>query len=89
MGIATLNTVATVKIHCEKARKECIHILYYLQLTTQEIRDLKVVFDVFDVDNSNTIDLKELRRAMKILGFRVSNAEVKQMMADVDITRRG
>ncbi|XP_039257620.2 uncharacterized protein LOC120334220 [Styela clava] len=61
----------------------------FQHLTTQEIRDLKVVFDTFDVDNSNTIDLKELRRAMKILGFRVTRREVKEMMADVDVTNRG
>ncbi|XP_076814974.1 uncharacterized protein LOC143461089 [Clavelina lepadiformis] len=59
------------------------------QLTIQEIRDLKLVFDAFDVDNSNTIDLKELHRAMRILGFRVSRNEVRQMMADVDTQNKG
>ena len=63
--------------------------LWDLQLTIQEIRDLKVVFDAFDLDNSNTIDVKELHRAMKILGFRVNRAEVRQMMADVDTQRKG
>nr|XP_002120146.1 caltractin-like isoform X1 [Ciona intestinalis] len=59
------------------------------QLTIQEIRDLKVVFDAFDLDNSSTIDIKELHRAMKILGFQVSRNEVRDMMADVDTQNRG
>nr|CAB3230115.1 caltractin-like [Phallusia mammillata] len=59
------------------------------QLTIQEIRDLKVVFDAFDLDNSNTIDVKEMHRAMKILGFRTTRNEVRQMIADVDTQNRG
>lgn len=48
-----------------------------------------MVFDVFDLDNSGTIDLKELMRAMKILGFKVSRKEVKDMMADADAQNQG
>ena len=59
------------------------------QLTLQEIRDLKIVFDAFDIDSSNTIDTKELHRAMKILGFRVNRVEVRQMMADIDTKKKG
>lgn len=47
------------------------------------------MFDAFDMDNSNTIDLRELHRAMKILGFRVSRTEVRQMMADVETEKKG
>ena len=48
-----------------------------------------MVFDAFDLDKSNTIDVKELHRAMKVLGFRVSRTEVRQMMADVDTRKKG
>ena len=47
------------------------------------------MFDAFDLDKSNTIDVKELHRAMKILGFRVSRNEVRQMIADVDSHKKG
>lgn len=54
------------------------------QLTPQDVRDLRVVFDVFDVDKSGFIENNELRRACKILGFNVRKQDIDKMMADVD-----
>ena len=41
-------------------------------LSEQEIKDLKLVFDVFDADSNGYIDRYELRRAMRSLGFKVT-----------------
>jgi len=59
------------------------------QLTFQEIRDLKEVFDAFDADKSNTIDMKELYHAMKVLGFKVARDEVRDLMAAIDSGNQG
>lgn len=61
----------------------------YEQLTPQEIRDLKLVFDVFDTDNSGSIDARELRKAMKALGFKISKESIEDMIADLDIDKSG
>ncbi len=54
------------------------------QLTPQDIRDLRMVFDVFDVDKSGFID-----QACKILGFNVRREDIRKMMADVDVDQSG
>ena len=41
-------------------------------LSVQDIRDLRLVFDAFDADSSGYIDERELRRAFRSLGFKVS-----------------
>lgn len=61
----------------------------YEQLTPQEIRDLKLVFDVFDTDKSGSIDARELRKAMKALGFKISKESIEEMIADLDVDKSG
>ncbi|XP_045162842.1 uncharacterized protein LOC123527449 [Mercenaria mercenaria] len=51
-------------------------------LTPQEIRDLRVVFELFDLNNDGYLAPPELRRAMKALGFKVSREEAKQLATD-------
>ena len=41
-------------------------------LSEQEVKDLRLVFDVFDADSNGYIDRYELRRAMRSLGFKVT-----------------
>merc|ERR1712072_445093 len=47
----------------------------------QEIRE---AFDLFDTDGSGTIDAKELKVAMRALGFEPKKEEVKKMIAEID-----
>lgn len=54
-------------------------------LTSQEIRDLLVVFELFDSNNDGYITSAELRRAMRALGFKCSREDAKQMIADVNL----
>lgn len=51
-------------------------------LTPQEIRDLRVVFELFDTNNDGYLSPPELRRAMKSLGFKVSKEDAKQLATD-------
>ncbi|XP_029443119.1 caltractin-like [Rhinatrema bivittatum] len=47
----------------------------------QEVRD---AFDLFDTDGSGTIDVKELKVAMRALGFEPKKEEIKKMITDID-----
>jgi len=51
-------------------------------LTPQEIRDLRVVFELFDTNDDGLLAPPELRRAMKALGFKVSREEARQLSND-------
>lgn len=51
-------------------------------LTPQEIRDLRVVFELFDTNDDGYLAPPELRRSMKSLGFKVSREEAKQLAHD-------
>jgi len=46
-------------------------------LSEQEIKDLRLVFDVFDADSNGYIDRSELKRAMRNLGFKVTSKTVE------------
>ena len=44
----------------------------------KEIRNfLKITFDTFDENRSGSIDLKEFRKVIKIMGVRMSKEDVK------------
>ncbi|KAL6656974.1 hypothetical protein ACP70R_004754 [Stipagrostis hirtigluma subsp. patula] len=53
-------------------------------LTKQKRQEIKEAFDLFDTDNSGTIDAKELNVAMRALGFEMTEEQITQMIADVD-----
>ena len=46
-------------------------------LSDQEVKDLRLVFDVFDTDSNGYIDRYELKRAMRSLGFKVTTKTVE------------
>lgn len=41
-------------------------------------------FDLFDIEGTGTIDAKELKVAMRALGFEPKKEEIKQIIADAD-----
>ncbi|XP_059178304.1 uncharacterized protein LOC131957481 [Physella acuta] len=55
------------------------------QLTPQEIRDLKIVFDIFDTNSDGYIGPLDLRKALRTLGFKVSKQEAIQISSDVKV----
>ena len=54
------------------------------ELTEEQRQEIKEAFDLFDTDGSGAIDAKELKVAMRALGFEPSKEEVKRMMAEAD-----
>merc|ERR1712086_1156946 len=46
--------------------------------------EVREAFGLFDADASGEIDVRELKAAMRSLGFEVKNEELKKMVPDVD-----
>ena len=54
------------------------------ELTEEQKQEIKEAFDLFDTDGSGTIDAKELKVAMRALGFEPKKEEIRKMIADAD-----
>ena len=54
------------------------------KLDEEQVEELREAFNLFDTDGSGTIDAKELKAAMRALGFQVKKADVRKMIAEVD-----
>ncbi|GFO07194.1 caltractin [Plakobranchus ocellatus] len=59
-----------------------------LQLTPQEVRDLRIVFDIFDSNSDGLIGAVDLKRALRTLGFKVRKEQAVQMIEDTGLTGR-
>eukprot|EP01017_Pseudomicrothorax_dubius_P045759 TRINITY_DN7963_c0_g2_i1.p1 TRINITY_DN7963_c0_g2~~TRINITY_DN7963_c0_g2_i1.p1 ORF type:complete len:196 (-),score=57.57 TRINITY_DN7963_c0_g2_i1:187-774(-) len=53
-------------------------------LTEDEIMEIKEAFDLFDTDQTGTIDPKELKAAMTSLGYEAKSQAFYQMIAEMD-----
>ena len=54
------------------------------ELTEEQKQEIKEAFDLFDTDGSGTIDAKELKVAMRALGFEPKKEEIRKMIAEAD-----
>merc|ERR1719164_312300 len=54
------------------------------ELTEEQKQEIREAFDLFDTDGSGTIDAKELKVAMRALGFEPKKEEIRKMIADAD-----
>merc|ERR1712167_33421 len=53
-------------------------------LSEEQVEEIREAFSLFDSDASSAIDVRELKAAMRALGFEVKNEELKKMVSDVD-----
>eukprot|EP00954_Amorphochlora_amoebiformis_P027848 1388324-Amorphochlora_amoeboformis.AAC.1 len=53
-------------------------------LTPEQLDEIKEAFSLFDSNHTGTINVRELRAAMRALGFQVKKEEVKRMLDDID-----
>merc|ERR1712072_1487545 len=54
------------------------------QLTDEQLDEIREAFSLFDSDASGQIDVRELKAAMRAIGFEVKNEELKKMVSDID-----
>ncbi|KAG5459673.1 MAG: hypothetical protein BJ554DRAFT_8376, partial [Olpidium bornovanus] len=59
------------------------------ELTAEQKQEIREAFDLFDTDGTGTIDAKELKVAMRALGFEPKKEEIKKMIADIDKSGSG
>ncbi|NWI81158.1 CETN2 protein, partial [Dryoscopus gambensis] len=55
-----------------------------LELPEEQRREVREAFELFDTDGSGSIDVKELKVAMRALGFEPKKEEIKKMISDID-----
>ena len=55
------------------------------ELTTEQKQEIREAFDLFDLDGSGTIDVKELKVAMRALGFEPKREEIT-INSGIDLT---
>lgn len=54
------------------------------ELNEEQKNDIKEAFDLFDSAGSGKIDAKDLKVAIRALGFEPKKEEIKKMIADID-----
>ncbi|KAI8469077.1 MAG: hypothetical protein J3K34DRAFT_425004 [Monoraphidium minutum] len=54
------------------------------QLSQEEVRDLKELFDMLDTDKGGTLSVDEVRQLLGMLGVRVGADEARGMVAKID-----
>lgn len=54
------------------------------ELTDEQKADIKEAFDIFDTEGKGFIDIKELKVAIRALGFEPKKEEIKKMAAEID-----
>ena len=59
------------------------------QLSAAKMAELREAFDIFDVDGSGTMNIRELQMAMRALGLDPRSEPVEQILARADTDRSG
>ena len=53
-------------------------------LTDQQTAEIKEAFDLFDAGGSGSIDIKDLKVALRALGFEPQKQEIKRLISDLN-----
>jgi len=59
------------------------------KFSEERLAEMREVFQIFDVDNSGTLDIGELRDVMKSIGLAPDDWEIRAMIAEVDADGSG
>mmetsp|Transcript_10234 Transcript_10234/g.38019 ORF Transcript_10234/g.38019 Transcript_10234/m.38019 type:complete len:167 (-) Transcript_10234:111-611(-) len=55
-----------------------------IELTPEQKQEIREAFDLFDVEGKGKIDAKELKVAMRALGFEPKKEDIKRMISKID-----
>jgi len=59
------------------------------EVNEKQLEKIREAFDKFDLEGNGVIELKELKNAMKDLGFEPSKEEMKRIISDIDTSGSG
>ena len=59
------------------------------EITEEQKQEIKEAFDLFDSQSSGAIDAKELKVAMRALGFEPKKEEIRKILSEVDKSGEG
>ena len=57
---------------------------YRQELTLEQKNDIKDAFELFDTNGSGIIDIKDLKVALRALGFEPAKQEIKKLISDLN-----
>eukprot|EP00195_Chlamydomonas_chlamydogama_P009706 CAMPEP_0202899710 /NCGR_PEP_ID=MMETSP1392-20130828/7867_1 /ASSEMBLY_ACC=CAM_ASM_000868 /TAXON_ID=225041 /ORGANISM="Chlamydomonas chlamydogama, Strain SAG 11-48b" /LENGTH=154 /DNA_ID=CAMNT_0049585965 /DNA_START=94 /DNA_END=558 /DNA_ORIENTATION=- len=60
-----------------------------VELTEQEINEFREVFDLMDRDKGGTLSIEEVKQLMEMLGMKVKQDELEQLVSEIDIDGSG
>jgi len=58
-------------------------------LTEEQLQEIKEAFDLFDSEGKNQVDPKELKIAMRALGFEINKEDLKRLINQFERTNNG
>ena len=59
------------------------------KFSDEQIEEIREAFNLFDTDGSGAIDYKELRAAMKALGFETKKEDMQKIISEIDADGSG
>ena len=59
------------------------------ELTEEQRQEIKEAFDLFDTEAQGVIDAKELKVAMRALGFEPKKEEIRKILQEIDKAGEG
>lgn len=72
----------------KKANKKAKKETFRQELTEKQKKDIKEAFDLFDADGSGVIDIKELKVALRALGFEPKKDEIKRLISEISTEQK-
>merc|ERR1719359_953417 len=60
-----------------------------LEFTENQLADLRYAFNALDSDGSGTLEVQEIRRALQLMGKKVSSEKLWEMISEVDDDQSG
>ncbi|CAK6450122.1 unnamed protein product [Pipistrellus nathusii] len=60
-----------------------------LELSKEQIQEIRQAFNLFDTDATGTIDVKEIKVVMRALGFEPKKEEITKMISEIDKEETG
>ena len=58
------------------------------ELTSEQLAEIHEAFDLFDTDGSGYIELKDLKVALRALGFEPAKQEIKRLISDLNNSQK-